>query len=62
MDQTKAETDDLETMEERNDPIPRVGKIGSSKAVGTRRGRRNKPLAYVRLTCDKSSPKQRIFS
>jgi hypothetical protein len=54
MDQTKAETNDLETMEERNDPIPRTGKIGSSEAVGTRRGRRHKPLAYVRLTCDKS--------
>ena len=40
MDQTKAETDDLETMEERNDSISRIGEIGSSEAVGTRRGRR----------------------
>ena len=62
MDSTKAETDDLETMEERNNPISRVGEIGSSEVAGTRRGRRNKSLAYVHLTCDKRSPKQRIFS
>jgi len=57
MDTTKAETTDLETMEERNDPLPRVGQAGSSEVVGTRRGRWNQSLAYVRLTCDKSSPK-----
>jgi hypothetical protein len=57
MDQTKAKTDGLETMEERNNPIPRVGKDGNSEVAGTRRGRRKKPLAYVRLTCDKSSIK-----
>ena len=62
MDQTKAETDDLETLEERNDPLPRVGQVGSSEAVGTRRGRRNQSLANGRLTCDQSRPKQRIFS
>jgi hypothetical protein len=62
MDQTKAKTDDLETMEERNNPISRVGKDGNSKTVVTRRGRRKKPLAYAPLTYDKSSSKQRIFS
>jgi hypothetical protein len=40
MDQTKVETNDLETMEKRNHPISGIGEIGSSEAVGTRRGRR----------------------
>ena len=62
MDPTQAETTDLETLEERNDPLPRIGQVGSSEAVGTRRGMRNQSLAYVRLTCDQSSLKQWIFS
>jgi len=45
-------------MEERDNPIPRVGETGSSEVAGTRRGRRNKPLANVHLTCGKRSPKQ----
>jgi len=40
MDQTETETNDLEAMEERNDPISRVGETGSSEVAGTRRGRR----------------------
>ena len=40
MDPTKAETDDLETLEKRDDPLPRIGKTGSPETVGTRRGRR----------------------
>ena len=62
MDQTKVETNDLETMEKRDNSISRVSEIGCSEAVGTRRGGWKKSLAYVRLTCDKPSPKQRIFS
>jgi hypothetical protein len=44
-------------MEEKNNPISRVGKEGNSEVAGTRRGRRKKSLAYVCLTCDKLSPK-----
>jgi hypothetical protein len=33
MDKTKAETDGLETLEERNNPLPRVGQIGSSEVA-----------------------------
>jgi hypothetical protein len=62
MDQTETETNDLEEMEERNNPISRIGETGGSEVAGTRRGRRNKSLAHVHLTCDKRSPKQRIFS
>ena len=62
MDKTRTETAGLETLEERNDPLPRVGHIGSSAAVGTRRGRRNQSLAYGRLSCDQSNSTQRIFS
>ena len=38
MDQAKVETNDLETMEKRNNPIPRVGKAGSSEMAGRIRG------------------------
>ena len=31
MDPTKVETDDLETLEERNDPLSGVGQVGSSE-------------------------------
>ena len=62
MDHTKAETYDLEAMEERNDSIPRIGENGSSEVAGTKRGRGNQSLAHVHLTCDKCRPKQRIFS
>ena len=44
---------DLETLEERNNPIPRVGETGSSEVAGTKRGRRNQSLAHGHLTCDK---------
>ena len=62
MDPTQAETTDLETLEERNDPLPRTGQAGCSEMAGRVRGSRKKSLAYVRLTCDKRSPKQRVFS
>ena len=52
MDKAKAETDDLETLEERNDPLPGVDPAGSSKMAGRAGSSRKEPLAYVRLTCD----------
>ncbi len=62
MDQTKAETADLETLEERNNPLPRIGQAGSSERTAAQGGRRKKSLAYGRLTCDQSRPKQRFLA
>jgi len=37
MDKTKTETDDLETMEKRDDSIQRIGKTGCSEMAGRTR-------------------------
>lgn len=52
----KAEADGLETLEERHNPLSRVGEIGSAKIPGRVRGSREKSLAYVQIACDKRSP------